>query len=578
MMELKYSEILRLNKEISTNLKSKLSCISILSNITIHQIKEILEYSLRSDGINANVDIGNYDNIVQDSQKYKGSNTVIIFWEVSNIIDGLQYKIELLNNDQFDEIQGKIKSEIDLVLKNIEKASLVLINTFTSLPFSCSNVRKDNLNELSLQLNYYLEEKIPYNARLVDLEKVIASVGVSKSLDMRYFYSSKALYTIDFFKAYAEFIKPFIMSANGKAKKALIFDCDNTLWKGILGEDGFDNIDMSTTTKDGSVFAEIQSMALALNRQGILVGLCSKNNPGDVDEVIESHPDMQFRNEHITINKSNWSDKVSNLKEIATELNIGLDSLVFIDDSTFEVNLIREQLPEVTVLQVPEKLYEYPSLMRKNMGLFYNLSFTAEDKKKIEMYKQQVKRETIKKEFTGIEDYLASLELKMTIFENDEAIIPRMSQMSQKTNQFNLTTKRYSEGDIQNFINDFNSEVYAFSLSDKFGDSGITGLSIVTVNGKIETAEIDTLLMSCRVIGRNIEYTFMDYIIGKIKEKNKSNLKAKYIKTQKNEQVKEFYNRCSFSLAESTDTVRNYTLDINNYKPKQLNYIEIVND
>jgi len=578
MMELKYSEILRLNKEISTNLKSKLSCISILSNITIHQIKEILEYSLRSDGINANVDIGNYDNIVQDSQKFKGSNTVIIFWEVSNIIDGLQYKIELLNNDQFDEIQGKIKSEIDLVLKNIEKASLVLINTITSLPFSCSNIKKDNLNELSLQLNYYLEEKIPYNAKLVDLEKVIASVGVSKSLDMRYFYSSKALYTIDFFKAYAEFIKPFIMSANGKAKKALIFDCDNTLWKGILGEDGCDNIDMSTTTKDGSVFAEIQSMALALNRQGILVGLCSKNNPEDVDEVIESHPDMQFRNEHITINKSNWSDKVSNLKEIATELNIGLDSLVFIDDSSFEVNLIREQLPEVTVLQVPEKLYEYPSLMRKNMDLFYNLSFTAEDKKKIEMYKQQVKRETIKREFTGIEDYLASLELKMTIFENDEAIIPRMSQMSQKTNQFNLTTKRYSEGDIQNFINDSNSEVYAFSLSDKFGDSGITGLSIVTVNDKIETAEIDTLLMSCRVIGRNIEYTFMDYIIGKIKEKNKSNLKAKYIKTQKNEQVKEFYNRCSFSLAESTDTVRNYTLDINNYKPKQLNYIEIIND
>ena len=576
-MALKYSEILKLNKELGDQLKSDLYGITILSNIIVHQLKELLEYQLRTEGLNAEVGFGDYDNIVQDSQKYKDSNAVIIFWELCNIIDGMHYKIELYNKDQLNEILEKIKSEIDLVLVNLEKTSLVLINKFESLTFSYSRIRKNKLDDLVIQLNHYLMEKISANARLVDFEKVIASVGVRNSLDMRYYYSSKALHTIDFFKAYAKFVKPFFISATGKAKKALIFDCDNTLWKGILGEDGFDNIQMSTATKDGAIFAEIQSVALALNKEGILVGLCSKNNPGDVDEVIKSHPDMQLRDEHITINQSNWLDKVSNLKEIAQKLNIGLDSLVFIDDSYFEVNLIREQLPEVKVLQVPEKLYQYPSLLRDNLGLFYDLSLTDEDKKKIEMYKQQLKRETVKKKFSNIEDYLSSLKFKITIFENDESIIPRMSQMSQKTNQFNLTTNRYTEGDIRNFINDHHSDVYAFSVADKFGDSGITGLCIICANEKSDSAEIDTFLMSCRIIGRNIEYSFMDHVIGKIKEKKINTLKAKYIKTQKNEQVKEFYDRCLFDLIDRNDSVRNYALDLSNYEAKKLHYIEVIN-
>ncbi len=575
MRELKYSEFLRLNKELGTNLKSNPYNITILSNITVHQIMEILEYPLRTEGLNANVEIGGYDNIVQDSKKYQDSNTVIVFWELSNIVDGLQFRIELFNNDQLDEIIEKTKSEIDLVLKNLGKTSLVLINKFTGLHFCSFNLGKNNLEKLADQLNQYLENKISVNVRLVELEKVITNVGLEESLDLRYYYSSKALYTVDFFKSYAEHVKPFIMSVNGKARKALIFDCDNTLWKGILGEDGFDNIEMSTRTKGGAVFSEIQAMALALNKQGILIGLCSKNNPEDVEGVIKTHPDMQLREKHITINKSNWSDKVSNLKEIAQELDIGLDSLVFVDDSSFEVNLIREHLPEITVLQVPERLYVYPKMLRENFGLFYNLSFTAEDRKKIDMYRQQVKRETVKKKFTDIEDYLASLELKITIHLDDESIVPRMSQMSQKTNQFNLTTKRYTEDNIKNFIENDASKAFTFSVTDKFGDSGVTGLCIINIDDDSKAADIDTLMMSCRIIGRNLEYAFIDYIIDVLKENKINNVKAKYIRTQKNEQVKEFYDNCSFSLIESTDTVRNYTLDISNYEPKQLNYIEV---
>tara|TARA_Y100000310_G_C20658816_1_gene803516 strand:- start:441 stop:2180 length:1740 start_codon:yes stop_codon:yes gene_type:complete len=576
MIQLKYSEILKLNKELENNIKSSSYRIVILSNIIVHQIKEILEYSLRSAAINANVEFGDYDNIIQDSHKYKDSNAIIIFWELSNIIDGIQYKIELMNRDQLDELFNKTKSEIDLMLKTLENAPIVLINKFTSLPFSHYNISKSYFDKLAKKLNHYLEKKIPDNVRLIDFEKVISLVGVSKSLDLRYYYSSKALYTIDFFKVYVEYIKPFMISANGKSKKALIFDCDNTLWKNILGEDGFDNIEMSPNTKDGAIFAEIQSIALALNKKGVLIGLCSKNNPGDINEVLESHSDMQLKNDHITINKSNWSDKVTNLKEISKELNIGLDSLVFIDDSSFEVSLIRQKLPEVTVLQVPKLLYEYPKMLRENMPLFYNLSFTAEDEKKIDMYKNQANRKAAEKEFSDIEDYLSSLELEMTIFEDDESIIPRMSQMSQKTNQFNLTTKRYTERNIKNYIDDLNTMVFAFSISDKFGDSGITGLSICTSNGGNYMIEIDTLLMSCRVIGRNIEYAFLDHIIHKIKEKKITEVKAKYIKTAKNEQVSQFFDNCFFDLIDENDLVKNYMLAVKRYKPKELDYINIV--
>lgn len=575
MENLKYSELLKLNKELSSRLTSDNYNITVLSNITINQFKEICEYSLRVADVNADVKIGDYDNIVQDSLKYKDSNLVIIFWELCNIIDGLQYRAELFNEKEMHGIIEKTKLEIDLVVKNLQDTSLVLINKFSSIQFLGSSISETKFEKLSAQLNQYLSDKVPENVKLIEFEKVIANVGVNSSLDLRYYYSSKALYTIDFFKAYAAYIKPYILSANGKSKKAIIFDCDNTLWKGVLGEEGFDGIEMSSSTREGSIFYEIQSIALALNQQGILIGLCSKNNSADVDEVIKSHPDMQLRDDYISIKKVNWLDKVTNLHEMAEELNIGLDSLVFVDDSPFEVNLIKEQIPEMIVLQVPKRLYDYPKMLREQLGLFFNLSHTQEDKQKIEMYKQQVQRATVKKEYSDIEGYLSSLGLKVTVYENDTSMIPRISQMSQKTNQFNLTTRRYTEGDIKTFIANDDIKVFAFSVSDKFGDSGVTGMCVIHIDANSNMADIDTLLMSCRVIGRNIEYAFMDYLIAWIKEHGINMVRAKYIHTQKNDQVRNFFDRCSFSLDRSNEMEKSYFLNVEDYKPKEINYIEV---
>jgi FkbH-like protein len=576
MKSLKYSDILKQNIELSQKNLGNVYSIAVLSNITVHPLKEILEYCLRSNGINANINIGDYDNIIQDSHKFNNSNAVLIFWELCNIVDGLQYEIEQNNEAQLNDIFIKIKSEIDYVFSILHKTSLILFNKFSSLPFTHSSVAIKNLEKLEIRLNDYLEKTVPANARAVDIKKVVAGVSVSQSLDFRYFYSSKAPYTVEFFKAYADYIRPYFMSANGKAKKALIFDCDNTLWKGILGEDGFENIEMSKKTKHGGIFLEIQHIAKALNSQGILLGICSKNNFQDVKEVIESHPDMQLRNEHITIIKSNWQDKVTNLQEISNELNIGLDSLVFIDDSSFEVNLIREKLPEVTVIQVPEKLYEYPKVLRDNLNLFYNLSSTDEDRNKTEEYRRQVRRYNEKIKFVDIEDYLISLKLKMTIFQNDESIIPRMSQMSLKTNQFNLTTKRYTERDIKSFIDNQRFEVFAFSTSDRFGDSGITGLCIVEFDDANKKAIIDTFLMSCRIIGRNLEFAFMDHIFKKIIKRDCRIVFSEYIPTRKNAQVSEFFDACSYRLIEIDETRKKYELPVVDYQKKNIKYIEVI--
>lgn len=564
MNTMKYSEIIKENKKLEDiNNQYK---IVVLSNIMVHQAKEICEYSLRSETLNAHVVIGDYDNILQESFQVQDTNAVIIFWEIYNLIDGLQYKIEFLDDTAFEELITKVKIEIDMVFTNLQSLSLVLINKFSTLIFEQHNLNSTKLSELSKILNDYIESNIHTNMKIVDLDKVISKVSISKSIDLRYYYSSKTLYSIDFYKEYFEYIKPIFLSVNGMSKKALIFDCDNTLWKGVLGEDGFDKIKM---------YSEVQYLVLELSKKGVIIGLCSKNNPNDVDEVLRDHKDMILREKDIVIKKVNWNDKVTNLETIAKELNIGLDSLVFIDDSDFEINLIKDKLPMIETFQVPQKEHEYPMLIRKISNLFYNPSQTDEDANKLQMYKAQIQRKDAEQTIGNIEDYLKSLELEISVYIDDLEQISRIAQMTQKTNQFNLTTKRYTENEIQLYMNAHNTSVIAIGVKDKFGDNGIVGLSIV--NYIAEQAIIDTLLMSCRVLGRNIEYKFMDIIIETVKEKNISFTQAEYLKTLKNVQVSDFYDKLGFQSNLKTDEKSIYEIKIEMYKPKDLNYIGVKN-
>jgi FkbH-like protein len=368
-------------------------------------------------------------------------------------------------------------------------------------------------------------------------------------------------------------IKPILLSANGKSKKALIFDCDNTLWNGILGEDGFNNIDMSHSTPKGIFFHEVQKIANYFSKKGVLIGLCSKNNLADVQNVIDNHTDFIINDNIIIIKKVNWTDKATNLREISSELNIGLDSIIFVDDSSFEINLINSQIPEIETIQVPKALSEYPNLIYDCHSFFYNLSSTIEDSRKNKMYQENIERKSSERKFNNLNDFLKSLDIELNIVKDDISNIPRISQMTQKTNQFNLTTKRYTENEIETFLKSKEYTLYSFSVLDKFGDNGITGLVILKIDNDVVL--IDTFLMSCRIIGRKIETAFIDFLLNELKLQGKDLVKANYIKTKKNVQVEKFYNNIGFSVDRCEKENTYYILQLKKFKSQKINFIKL---
>ena len=449
---MKYSEILIRNRELGETLEGDPYPVLVLSNVIVHQLKEVLEYELRSHGINAEVRFGDYDNIVQGSFQANSVAAVIVFYEVANLVDRLHVRASLMSDSELDELQQRVKQEIGMICSNLADVPLLLFNTFTASLFHHDQLLSGNLARVAEALNHRLQSVSQKNLVVTNPEEPIRQISVSRAFNARDYLSSKSLYTLDFHQAYAGMVSPYIRSAAGRAKKALIFDCDNTLWKGVLGEDGFAGIRMAAGSRDGGIFHEIQLMALALNRQGVILGLCSKNNREETDAVIREHPDMLLREEHIAINMSSWDDKVTGLRKTAELLNIGLDSLVFVDDSPFEVEFVRQNLPQVTVLQVPQRLYEYPSLLATVVPLFYQLSSTDEDKAKARMIRENIQRKEAEESHADLDSYLASLGLKVGIAVDDCASIERLAQLTQKTNQFNLTTVRYTASEDRSVL------------------------------------------------------------------------------------------------------------------------------
>lgn len=572
-MEITYTQILKSTKEYKQNSTGEEYRVSVLSNIIVNQIGPFIEYEFQKRDVNGVVTFGNYDNILQDSQEYGTSDFVVVFWELCNIIDGFQYKANNLTETETDAIISKMKSEIDFVIEALGRTKLVIINKFSSLLFNGYFLKKNNFDHICEILNEYLDSSCLNNFIIIEIDKVIARVSIEKAVDWRNFYSSKALYSIDFYKTYAKYIAPIFLSVLGKSKKALILDCDNTLWGGILGEDGIHGIHMSSQSKKGIYFEEVQALAKTLAQKGIIIGINSKNNEEDVNIIFKEHKDITLQESDIVIKKVNWNDKVSNLNEIAKQLNIGKDSIVFIDDSDFEINLIKKYLPEIKTIQVPSQLYEYPALVRSFIDDFYNIKETQDDLNRIKSYQTETFREVSKSEFGNIEAYLESLNLEMYIYRDSQVHIDRMAQLTQKTNQFNLTTKRYTVSDINSFVSSTEYLTMAFEIKDRFGEFGITGCSFSKISN--DEAFIDTFLMSCRVLGRNLEFRFLDEIMFSLKELGVVKVNATYIRTLKNNQVVDFYEKAGFKVANKIDDMIDYVISMNEYTPMNINYIKV---
>lgn len=336
-----------------------------------------------------------------------------------------------------------------------------------------------------------------------------------------------------------------------KRKKCLVLDLDNTLWSGILGEDGIDGIQCSGDYP-GKAFHWWQEALLGLSKTGVILTICSKNNLTDVEELWEKNPNLVLRKEHFAAWRINWQDKATNIQELAEELNIGLDSMVFIDDNPVERELIRQMLPMVAVIDFPTQPYDLPILYKTLIDNYFKVySLTEEDKQKTAQYKANAQRKQAEKTFSNFDDYIRSLEMQIRVEQVNEFSIMRAAQMTQKTNQFNLTTRRYTVDDLGQMLA-AGARIYTLRVSDKFGDYGISGLCIVL------QGTIDTFLMSCRVLGKEVEKQFLQQVLDDCEREGINRLTATYLPTAKNGQVAQFYENNGFILTEDNNGIKTY--------------------
>jgi FkbH-like protein len=378
----------------------------------------------------------------------------------------------------------------------------------------------------------------------LDLDQVAQQIGRANLFDPRMWFSSRFPFSETGAAAVVkQLVKCAVVLKTPKAK-VIVLDCDNTLWGGIIGEDGMTGIALGPDYP-GSVFVAFQRRLLDLQQRGFLLALCSKNDHEAVLEVLRTHPHQVIREEHLAAMQVNWNPKSENLRALAQELNLGMDSFIFVDDSPHECLIVRQQCEGVSVVQVPERLHELPWVL-DDVARLEILSLTTEDRQRTEMYTQERQRKALAGSAQNLDEYLRSLQMAMQIGVDDPRSITRIAQLTGKTNQFNVTTKRYTEDDIRSFMADSASHVAHFSLRDVFGDSGIVGVAIIRgATGR--QAEIDSFLMSCRVIGRSAEAVFLGHLLQRLRERGVESVRAAYVPTAKNRMVQHFWRDQGFT-------------------------------
>ncbi len=412
------------------------------------------------------------------------------------------------------------------------------------------------------------------NVTLVDIGASITKIGYQNAFDERFYTSATAPYTSAALNEIANDLATLTRGFGSHYYKAVVVDCDDTLWGGVIGEDLLDGIKLDPYDYPGNVFWRIQNELLALEKSGVLICLCSKNNPEDVQEVFETHPHMVLKDEHIILKKVNWRDKVANLEEIAQELNLGLDSIVYIDDSDFECQTVKARLPMVKTVQVPKKLSDYFRVFEGVRRLFPTAESSPDSPSKTEQYRIRRAGNVEASKFESQEDYLRSLGLKVSISRDHVASIGRISELTLKSNQFNLTTNRYAKGDIEKMVRSDEHAVYSFIVEDKFGSCGLTGVLIARYAA--ETLKIDTFLMSCRVIGRGVEFVIWKPVFDDAIKKGCRYVEATYIPTAKNAQVKDFYERLGLELVtEDENGTKHYQKELSKMRYMKNDHVKV---
>lgn len=421
------------------------------------------------------------------------------------------------------------------------------------------------------KLNYELmnlSQECP-NLFICDISGLQNKFGRDMMFDSTIYVSTEMLLSIDSLPYVASRTMDIICSIEGKFKKCLILDLDNTVWGGVVGDDGWENIQIGHGLGIGKAFTEFQEWVKKLKNRGIIVCVCSKNDEDKAKEPFEKNPEMVLKLDDISVFMANWENKADNIRTIQNILNIGFDSMVFLDDNPFERNMVRENVPGVIVPELPEDPGDYLEYLY-SLNLFETASYSYADKDRTKQYQVEAKRVKAAKAFTNEADFLKSLNMLSEVKGFDKFNTPRVAQLSQRSNQFNLRTVRYTEDQITSIENDPKQKGYSFTLEDKFGDNGLIAVVILRDISATEpyTLFIDTWFMSCRVLKRGMEYFILNTIVDYALNNGYKKIIGEYLPTAKNVMVKEHYPNLGFKPLENTESAQ-WILDVEKYENRE---------
>lgn len=551
--------------------------LAILRSFTVEPLVPLLRVRAFAGGLDVDVHVGDFDNYAQQlldggSELYRFRPDVVILaietravlpgiWEDFTGLDGAQ-ALEAANEflaSLFDWVRVfRSQSEARLLLHTLEMPAFASAGI---LDAQTSGGQALVIEELNRGLRKLAAESA--GVYVVDYDALLARHGRERWHDERKWLTMRMPIAADCLPALAEEWLRFLHPLMGRIAKVLVTDLDNTLWGGVLGEDGAAGLQLGREYP-GAAYLALQRTLIDFYRRGIVLAIASKNNEAEALAAIETHPAMLLGKRHFAAWQIHWKSKVESLQRIAAELNVGLDSLVFLDDNPAEREAVRLALPEVTVLDLPADPMQYATVVRR-CPLFERLAQSAEDRARGEYYQQQKERRAAQNGHASLEDFYCSLAQKVEIRRvSTAAELARVAQLIGKTNQFNLTTRRHSALEVAAYAAAAEWDVYSTEVSDRFGDNGIVGVAMVRRGERAGqlVAEIDTFLLSCRVIGRTVEDAMLHFLSEDCRRQGVEQLVGWFVPTAKNKPAETFYARHGFQALEQTAAGTLWALDL----------------
>lgn len=531
--------------------------IALVSSFTVQPVTYYLRVKCLQCGIRPEFHVGGYGQHIQsllhgDSELYR-FRPDLVFWmaRLEHIVPELADPESEIGLDQ---LVARVLSEIRALTEQFCRHSeaLLILHNFLVPAFTAHGITEekqpDGLKRAVREVNRALEDAYREHRQvfMLDYDHVVSCFGKLRYRDPKRLYLADMEWAEEFLPEIAEHYMSYIKPARGILRKCVVVDLDQTLWGGIVGENGFDGIQLDVNAP-GKEFRDFQRLLLDLHMRGIILAINSKNNFEDAMEVIRRHPYMVLRERHFAAIRINWNDKVENMRSIAQELNISLDSMVFVDDSAVERLYMKQALPEVLTVDLPEDPVLYRTALER-LNDFSVLSLTEEDRKRGEMYAAESARQRLRAQSVSLDEFLSSLDMRAVIRAADGFTTSRVAQLTIRTNQFNLTTRRYTEREIALLRRDPAAAVYTLQVNDVFGDSGIVGVAIVRKRNEERLWVLDCFLMSCRVLGRRLETCFLHALLRRARDEGMRLVRGEFISTKKNEVAREFYREHGFKL------------------------------